>query len=170
MNHMTLRDLYLEQLQDIYSAETQLVDALPKLAWKARSEDLKKGFGEHLEETKGQVNRLLKIFERHPTVTPGGHTCQAMKGLIKEGSEALETQGESEIVDAHLIASAYRVEHYEIAAYKTAISIAQALNEDEDVKLLKENLSEEEDTSKELEKMADGGLFSEGVHEQAVSN
>ncbi len=164
----TLRDLYLEQLQDIYSAETQLLDALPKMAWKARSQDLKNAFSEHLEETKGQVERLKTIFDGHTTVKAGGHVCQAMKGLIKEGEEALESSGPSELIDAHLIAAAFRVEHYEIAAYETAISLAEVLNEKQDADLLKETLSQESEASSLLKKLADGGLFSEGIHAQAV--
>lgn len=167
---MTLEELYIEQLQDLYSAETQLVDFLHQLSWNARSTKLKRAFGDHLDETKDQVQRLEKIFANHPSAKPGGHTCHAMKGLLREGSEALKTHGESEIIDAHLIANAYRVEHYEIAAYQSAISIAKALDESDDVKLLKESLGEEEDASKELAKMADGGLFSKGMHEKAASH
>lgn len=166
---MNLEELYQEQLQDIYSAETQLVDFLHQVSWQARDVDLKKAVGDHLEETKGQKERLEKIFERYAGVKPGGHTCHAMKGLIREGKEALDTHGDSEIIDAHLVANAYRIEHYEIAAYTTAISMAKALGHDEDVKLLKENLSQENDASAELNKMADGGMFSKGLHEEAVS-
>lgn len=165
---MNLKELYIEQLQDLYSAETQLVDFLHQLSWKARSTELKRAFGEHLEETKGQVERLEKIFSNH-SIKPGGHTCHAMKGLIREGSEALSTHGESEIIDAHLVANAYRVEHYEIAGYKSAISIGKALDEDDDVKLLKETLSQEKEASGELEKMAEGGVFSSGLHQKAAS-
>ncbi len=164
-----LRELYLEQLQDIYSAETQLVEALPKMAWKARSTELKEAFGSHLDETKGQVARLEEIFKGHPSVKPGAHKCKAMKGLIAEGEEALETSGDSELIDAHLIAAAFRVEHYEIAAYKTAISMAKALKLESDAKLLKHNLGEEGAASDELEKMANGSVFTLGVHEKAVS-
>jgi len=165
-----LRELYLEQLADIYSAETQLVDALPGMAWKARNQDLKEAFGDHLDETKDQVERLKKVFENHPSAKPDGSTCQAMKGLIQEGQEALDEDGEPEIIDAHLVAAAFRVEHYEIAAYKTAISMASALKLDDDVKLLKESLEEEEEASDDLEKMADGGMFSSGLHEAATKS
>jgi len=165
---MNLQELYIEQLQDIYSAETQLVDFLHQLSWKARDNELKKAFGEHLEETKGQVERLEKVFGNHPGQNPGGHTCHAMKGLVREGAEALNTHGDSEIIDAHLIANASRVEHYEIAAYTTAISMAKALGYDDDVQLLKETLSQEKDASSDLDKMAEGGIFSSGLHEQAA--
>jgi ferritin-like metal-binding protein YciE len=165
----TLRDLYLEQLQDLYSAETQLLDALPKMAFKARHTALKQAFGEHLEETKGHVERLEEIFASHPSVEPDAHKCKAMKGLIKEGKEALKESGDSEIVDAHLIAAAYRVEYYEMAAYETAISLARTLNEAADVKLLEKSLAEERNASGELRKIADGGARSEGLLAEAVN-
>ncbi len=166
---MDLRELYLEQLQDIYSAETQLVEFLPRLAWTAREDELKKAFGEHHDETKAQVECLDDVFSRHPSVKAGGHTCQAMKGLLKEATEALDTHGDSEIIDAHLIASAYRVEHYEIAAYSSAIEMAKALNEQEDLKILQANLAQEEGASKNLSKMAKGSLLSKGVYASAAS-
>lgn len=168
MSKKTLRDLYLEQLQDIYSAETQLLEALPKMAWKAQNVDLKKAFGHHLEETRGQVERLESIFEGHPSVQAGDHTCKAMKGLLREGSEALEDSGNSDVVDAHLVAAAYRVEHYEMAAYESAISMARALNEKDDVRLLEVNLREERAAGDGLTKLADGGAFSAGLHAAAV--
>lgn len=169
MSKHTLRDLYLEQLQDIYSAETQLIEALSRMAWKAQNEELKRAFSDHLVETKEQINRLENVFARHPSVKAGGHTCKAMKGLIHEGEEALTEIGNSQVVDAHLIAAAYRVEHYEIAAYKSAISMAKALGESDDAKDLKQNLDEEESASGDLEKMAHGGLFSSGLHKEIVN-
>ncbi|MBC2600250.1 YciE/YciF ferroxidase family protein [Puniceicoccus vermicola] len=173
MKH-TFKELYLAQLQDLYSAETQLIDALPKLAWRARDEDLKKSFGEHLEETKEHVARLEKIFEGHSGAKPGGHDCEAMKGLLREGEEALQEEGKdvdgkSGIMDAHLIASAYRVEHYEIAAYKIAISMARALDEKADANLLSDTLKDEKEAANLLEKMVDGTVFTSGLHEEIAN-
>ncbi|GHB92305.1 ferritin-like domain-containing protein [Cerasicoccus arenae] len=165
---MNLRELYIEQLQDIYSAETQLVDFLHQLSWKARSTGLKQALGNHLDETKGQVDRLKQVFANHSGANPDGHTCQAMKGLVREGKEALDTHGKSEIIDAHLVANASRIEHYEIAAYTTAISIATSLDYKADVELLKESLKQEKAASNDLEKMAGGGIFSQGLHAAAA--
>jgi len=165
----TLRDLYLEQLQDIYSAESQLVEHLPHFAMKASDSALKQAYSDHLVETKDQLNRMVTMISRHSTIKAGGHTCKAMAGLLKEGQDALEDAGNSQVIDAHLIAASYRVEHYEIAAYQSAISMAKALNEDEEAKMLEANLSEEVAAAKLLNKIADGGLFSSGLHATAVS-
>jgi ferritin-like metal-binding protein YciE len=149
-----LKELYIDELKDIYSAETQLVKALPKMARAASSEKLRSGFEEHLEQTKGQVSRLEQIFqalEQKPT----GKKCLGMEGLIKEGGEAAAEDYVDDAKDSALIGAAQRVEHYEIAAYGTVRAMAQKLGEDEAVKLLSETLQEEKDTDVRLSDLAD---------------
>ena len=121
----SLKKLYVEELRDLYSAENQLIKALPKMAKGASSAELKQAFEDHLEQTKEHVERLDEIFSRLDE-KPTGKTCKAMKGLIEEGSEMLEEDGEESVIDAGLIGAAQRVEHYEIAAYGTVLNIRQS--------------------------------------------
>jgi ferritin-like metal-binding protein YciE len=151
----SLNKLYLEELRDLYSAETQLVKALPKMAKGASSDELKEAFESHLEQTKEHVERLTEIFDQLEE-KPTGKTCQAMKGLIEEGSEMLEQEGEESVIDAGLIAAAQRVEHYEIAAYGTVRTFADLLGEDEAADLLQQTLDEEGETDKQLSELAEG--------------
>jgi ferritin-like metal-binding protein YciE len=161
-----LDDLYLDQLKDLYSAEKQLVQALPKMAKAANSEELRMGFQEHLEQTKNHVNRLEQIFASLGS-SPGRKKCEAMEGLVKEGQEAIELQGDAFIRDAALIAAAQRVEHYEIAAYGTVRTIANHLGHQDQSSLLQQTLDEEGATDKKLTAMAEGGIFSTGINEKA---
>jgi|SRR5580692_3409546 ferritin-like metal-binding protein YciE len=149
----TLKDLLIDELKDLYSAETQLVKALPKMAKAASSNELKAGFSEHLEQTKNQVGRLERALELLDAA-PKGKTCKAMKGLIEEGGEAIETKAPDAIRDANLIGAAQRVEHYEIAAYGTARAFAKTLNEDAVASLLQETLKEESETDQKLTALA----------------
>lgn len=151
----SLNKLYLEELRDLYSAETQLVKALPKMAKGASSDELKEAFESHLGQTKEHVERLTEIFDRLDE-KPTGKTCQAMKGLIEEGSEMLEQEGEESVIDAGLIAAAQRVEHYEIAGYGTVRTFANLLGEDEAAELLQQTLDEEGETDKQLSELAEG--------------
>jgi ferritin-like metal-binding protein YciE len=144
-----LRDVYIEQLKDIYSAETQLTKALPKMAKAATSPDLKKGFEEHLEQTKGHVARLEQIFQTLDE-EPTGQKCKAMEGLIKEGAEAIEEDASPAAKDSLLIAAAQRVEHYEIAAYGTVKTFAGLLDEGEAAELLEQTLQDEVETDEKL--------------------
>ncbi len=157
----TLQDLLAEELKDLYNAEKQLVKALPKMARAASNEELKQGFLEHLEETKGHVERLEKVFEMLK-LPARGKTCHAMEGLIEEGSEAIENKAPDAIRDAQLIGSAQRIEHYEIAAYGTARAFAEALGEKQVAELLQETLDEEGETNKRLT------ALSETVNAEAV--
>lgn len=150
----SLEVLYVEELRDLYSAEGQLVKALPKMAKGASSPDLKKAFEEHLEQTKEHVERLEEIFGQLDK-SPKGKTCKAMKGLIEEGSEILEEEGDESVIDAALIGAAQRVEHYEIAAYGTVRTFANLLGEEEAVALLQETLDEEGETDKRLTELAE---------------
>lgn len=148
-----LRELYVGELKDLYSAENQLVKALPKMAKAASSDELRQGFEEHLEQTRGHVQRLEKIFESLDE-SPKGKKCAGMEGLVKEGSEAMEEDFEGALMDAALIGAAQRVEHYEIAAYGTASEFAKILGESEHVTLLEETLQEEKETDEKLTELA----------------
>ncbi len=145
----SLKELLIEELQDLHSAESQLIKALPKMAKAASNPTLKQGFLDHLEQTKGHAERLkraLAILDE----TPGGKTCQAMKGLVKEGAEAIDEEAPDAIRDANLIGAAQRVEHYEMAGYGTSRAFAQALGEREIVSLLTKTYDEEVATDKKL--------------------
>src|ERR1700676_1498642 len=142
-----LDQLFEEELRDIYDAEIQLVKALPKMAKAASSEELREALTEHLEQTKGQVQRLEEIFESLG-VKPKGKPCAGMKGLIAEGQEVMEEDATEEMMDAALIGAAQRVEHYEIAAYGTARTFAEQLGNDEAAELLQLTLTEEKEADR----------------------
>jgi ferritin-like metal-binding protein YciE len=148
-----LRDLYIDELKDLYNAENQLVKALPKMAKAASSDELRQGFEEHLEQTRGHVQRLEKIFKALDE-SPKGKKCAGMEGLVKEGSEVMEEDFEGSLMDAALIGAAQRVEHYEIAAYGTASEFAKLLGESEHATLLEETLQEEKETDEKLTELA----------------
>ena len=150
----TLKKLYVEELRDVYNAEQQLVKALPKMAKAASSDELREALEMHLDETRGHVERLEQIFEELDE-TPKGKTCQAMKGLIEEGSEILEEKGEESVLDAGIIAAAQKVEHYEMATYGTLRTWADLLNQDEAAGLLQETLDEEGEADKKLNDLAE---------------
>jgi ferritin-like metal-binding protein YciE len=152
-NEETFRDLYLEQLRDLYSAENQLTKALPKMAKAATNEDLKNGFTEHLEQTRGHIQRLEQIFQAL-NEKPTGTKCKAMEGLVAEGSEMIESDFEGAVKDAGLIAAAQRVEHYEISAYGTAKTFAEVLGDTEAISLLNETEEEERETDEKLTQLA----------------
>src|SRR3982075_3124212 len=158
----SLKKLYLEELRDLYSAETQLVKALPKMVKGASSAELKEAFESHLEQTKEHVERLNQIFDRLDE-KPIGKTCKAMKGLIEEGSEMLEEEGDESVIDAGLIGAAQRVEHYEIASYGTVRTFANLLGEDDAAELLQQTLDEEGETDKELSELAEGIVNEEAL-------
>lgn len=144
-----LKELYIAELKDIYNAENQLLKALPKLAEASSSEALTEGFEEHLEQTKEHVQRLEEIFEGLGE-SPKGKKCAGMAGLVQEGSEAIQEDFEGGIKDAALIGAARRVEHYEMAAYSTALALAEALDESKHVSLLEATLEEERATDEKL--------------------
>ena len=149
MTNDALRELYIDELKDLYSAENQLVKALPKMAKAASSDELRAAFEEHLEQTKNQVQRLDQIFGMLDE-NAKGKKCVGMEGLIKEGAELMGEDYEDEVMDAGLIGAAQRVEHYEIAAYGTARTFAELLDEQEHVSLLQETLDEEKETDQKL--------------------
>ena len=158
----TLQDLYIDELRDLYNAENQLLKALPKMAKGASSSELKQAFEQHLEETKGHVDRLEQIFDGLDE-NPKGKTCQAMKGLVEEGSEILDQDGEESVLDAGIIAAAQKVEHYEIASYGTVRTFAELLNQTEAGKLLQATLDEEGEANEKLNDLAEGIVNSEAL-------
>lgn len=149
-----LKHLYVEELKDLYSAENQLVKALPKMAKAASSEGLRAGFEAHLEQTKEHVTRLEKIFKALGE-SPTGKKCHGMEGLIKEGGELIAEDPEPEELDAGLISAAQHVEHYEIAGYGCVSTYAKLLGEEQAASLLRETLEEEKETDKKLTQLAD---------------
>ena len=149
----TMKELLLDELQDLYSAETQITKALPKMVKASSSQELKQAFQSHLQETEGQVDRLEQIF-KHLKEKSKGKTCEGMKGLLKEGEERIKEGGEPEVVDAGLISAAQRVEHYEIAAYGSARTYAELLDEPEIAKLLNQTLEEEKSADHKLTSVA----------------
>src|SRR6201987_3684655 len=153
MPNQGLKQLYIDELKDLYSAENQLVKALPKMAKASSSDELRQGFEEHLEQTRGHVQRLEEIFNALGE-NPKGKKCAGMEGLVKEGGEVMEEDFEGALMDAALIGAAQRVEHYEIAAYGTASEFAKILGESEHVRLLEETLQEEKETDEKLTELA----------------
>jgi ferritin-like metal-binding protein YciE len=153
----TLQDLLAEELKDIYSAESQLLKALPKMAKAASSDELREAFENHLAETEKQVERLDTIFERLE-MKPGRKKCKAMEGLIEEGKDTIAEDAEPMVHDAALIAAAQRVEHYEIAAYGCARTFALLLDDQETADLLQESLDEEVAADEKLTEVAMSGI------------
>ncbi|MGI0107955.1 ferritin-like domain-containing protein [Salinimicrobium sp. WS361] len=152
-----LKDLFEHQLKDLYSAETQLVDALPKLQKNANDDKLKKAFEEHLKETEGHVKRLEEICDKLG-IKPTGETCKAMQGLVKEAESFLKEDTEKDVQDAGLIAEAQRVEHYEISGYGTAVRYAKELGHDDIAAKLQKTLDEEYKADNLLTDMAEDRL------------
>ena len=153
----SLRDLLMEELRDLYNAEIQLTEALPKMAEAAGSADLRAAFEHHLDETEGHVSRLEKIFDAL-SEKASGETCEAMKGLIKEGELIIKAEGDPGVRDAGLIGAAQRVEHYEMAGYGTARSLAQRLGRDDVANLLQMTLNDEGEANKKLTMIAESSV------------
>lgn len=156
----TLQTLYISELKDLYSAEQQLVKALPKLVKSSETQELSEAFSNHLEETKNHVTRLEEIFESLGE-NPKGKKCVGMEGIVKEGAETID-EFEGKVLDAGLIAAAQRVEHYEIAAYGSVCAYAELLDRSDDLNLLKETLEEEKRADEKLTEL------SETVNQQAA--
>jgi ferritin-like metal-binding protein YciE len=153
----SLDQLFLEELKDIYNAEKQLTRALPRMAKAAESRGLEQAFTKHLKETEGQIQRLERIFQGLGQPARG-KKCKGMEGLIEEGKEMMEEEGEPQVIDAALIAAAQKVEHYEIAAYGCLRTYAELLGYSEAVQLLGQNLQEEEAADKKLTQLGEGGI------------
>lgn len=154
MPRENLQDLYVEQLKDLHSAETQILQALPKMISKTSHPDLKNALQEHQKITEKQVERLDTIFSELGE-RPGGHKCKGMEGLIEEGEEALKDFKDADVLDAAIIASAQRVEHYEMAGYGTVRSMANMLGFDKQADLLQETLNEEGEADHKLTGLAE---------------
>lgn len=170
MSMDSLRDLYIDELKDLYNAENQLLKALPKMAKKASAPELKRAFQDHLEQTKGHVDRLEKIFKGFGE-KPIGKTCKAMKGLVEEGKEVIDEDGDDSVLDAALIGAAQRVEHYEIAGYGVVRTFASLLGEDNAVAALQRTLNEEAEADKKLTGLAESiiNVEASGAEENGAS-
>ncbi|MDT0645074.1 ferritin-like domain-containing protein [Zunongwangia sp. F260] len=155
-----LKDLFEHQLKDLYSAESQLIEALPKMAKTAKDSKLKKAFESHLEETKEHQKRIKEICDELG-IKPTGEECKAMKGLIKEAEEFIKEDAEEDVKDAGLVAEAQRVEHYEISGYGTAVRYAKELGHDDIAKKLKKTLDQEYGADQKLNELAEGRLNKE---------
>lgn len=150
-------DLFVDQLQDLYDAEQRLTKALPKMAEAAHNASLKSAFQEHFRQTENHVRRLEQVFSQLGK-SPQAKTCDAMKGLIAEGEEAISAKGDPDVKDAALIAAAQRVEHYEIAGYGCVRTFAQRLGHPQAARLLQETLDEEAATDKKLTGLAERSI------------
>lgn len=155
-----LKDLFEHQLKDLYSAETQLIEALPKMVKTAKDSKLKKAFESHLEETKEHQKRIKEVCDELG-IKPTGEECKAMKGLVKEAEEFIKEDADEDVKDAGLIAEAQRVEHYEISGYGTAVRYAKELGHDDIAKKLKKTLDQEYGADEKLNKLAEGRLNKE---------
>ena len=153
MELQTLKDLYVKELKDLYSAESQILKALPKVVKAASNEDLASGFEEHLEQTKEHAVRLEKILKELGETTKGPK-CHGMEGLLEEGAEMIKEEGEEEVIDAGLISAAQRVEHYEMAGYGCVVEYAKLLGEKDAGEVLQTTLDEETETDAKLTKLA----------------
>jgi ferritin-like metal-binding protein YciE len=154
MEHKALKELYIDELRDLYDAENRLVKALPKMAKASTSDELRTGFESHLEQTRGHVERLEEIFDNLEE-KPTGKKCAGMAGLIKEGEEIMDEDFDGEVMDAALISAAQRVEHYEIAAYGCVKTWAGLLGENDAQALLEKTLEEEKETDSKLTELAE---------------
>jgi ferritin-like metal-binding protein YciE len=158
----TLKDLYVEELKDLYSAENQILKALPAMVKAAGSPDLKAGFEEHLNQTREHVSRLEQIFEGLGK-NPKGKHCRGMEGVLEEGKELLKEDAEPEVLDAGLISAAQHVEHYEIAGYGVCRTYAKLLGDNKAAQLLQTTLNEEEMTDRKLTQLAESHINIEAV-------
>ena len=157
MEMNTLRDLYIDELKDLWSAEKQLIKALPKMAKAANDPELSKAFLTHLRQTERQVERLEKVFEDLGE-SPRGKKCVGMEGLIEEGNELIKEDPDPDVLDAGLISKAQHIEHYEIAGYGTVRTYAQLMGEDRQAQLLQQTLDEEGETNKLLTQLAESSI------------
>lgn len=162
----SMEELFVDQLRDLYSAEDQIIQALPQMAQAANSAELKTAFQDHLEQTRTHKQRLDRIFSTL-NMSSSGQKCEGMEGLLKEGQEALQLSGDPLVKDAALIAAAQRVEHYEMAGYGTVRTFADQLGHSDAKDLLQQTLNEEGDADKKLTSLAEGGMFKTGINEKA---
>lgn len=159
-----LKDLFVDEIKDLYNAEKQITKALPQMAKKASSEELKQAFEEHLKETENQIQRLEKVF-KEIDMTPRSKKCEGIEGIISEGKEMMKEIKDPSLLDAALISAAQKVEHYEIASYGTVRTYAEMLNLQKAAELLQETLDEESNANEKLTKLALNGINEEALHE-----
>lgn len=170
MKNHDLRQLFLDELEDMFDSEQQIVNSLPKLIKLAHHEDLKEALSNHLKETENQVSRIEQIFSIM-SMTPKKKTCRAMIGLLQEADDLVKNIQKSFTLDAAIISAAQKVEHYEIASYGTLRSFAKILDLDSEISnLLKETLDEEASADKKLTKIAEGSMFTTGVNQEALEH
>ncbi|HSP87050.1 MAG TPA: ferritin-like domain-containing protein [Ignavibacteriaceae bacterium] len=166
----TLKDLFIDEIKDLYNAEKQITKALPQMVKKATSEELKNAFEEHLKETENQISRLEQVF-KELDMTPRGKKCEGMEGIIEEGKGMMEEIEKSDTLDAALISAAQKVEHYEIASYGTVIAYAEQLNYSKAAELLQETLEEESAANEKLNELALSTINIEAANgEEEVEN
>jgi ferritin-like metal-binding protein YciE len=158
-----LKDLFIDEIKDLYNAEKQITKALPQMAKQASSEELKQAFEDHLKETEKQIGRLEQVF-KELDIAPRGKKCEGIEGIISEGKEMMKEIDESSLLDAALISAAQKVEHYEIASYGTVRTYAEMLNMDKAVDLLQQTLDEESRANEKLTKLALSGINEEALH------
>jgi len=166
MKFNALYDVYVEQLKDMYSAEKQLVDALPKMAEAASTPELRQALEQHLGVTRGQMNKVQALLEEI-SENPGNKVCVAMKGLVEEGNEVMKKDGSAVARDVALILAAQKVEHYEIATYGGLRSYARTLGFDEAAETLNVILDQEYEADQKLDDIAEGGVLEAGLNEEA---
>lgn len=158
-----LQTLLIHELKDLYSAETQIIKALPKMVKAATSSELVAAFEDHLKESKTHIERLEKMFENFPDYKPGGHHCNGMEGLLKEGEDMIEEDAPDDVKDAGLIASAQRVEHYEMAGYGCARTFARLLGMNDLADILQTTLDEEGAADEKLTRIAENSINREAM-------
>lgn len=166
MNLKSLHDVYVHELKDLYSAEKQITEALPKMVEAASDKGLKDAFSRHLSQTETHLQRVRSILDKMD-VNPGNVKCEGMAGLLKEGESVIKTAGTKAAKDAALISAAQRVEHYEMAAYGSARTYANLLGYKDAANDLQKTLDEEGAADKKLTSLAEGGFLSEGINEEA---
>jgi ferritin-like metal-binding protein YciE len=167
MDLSTMNSLFEHEMQDLYSAEKQIVEALPRMVNEAASQELQSAFQEHLTVTELQIKRLQAAM-RQLDIKPDGAVCKGMKGLLEEGRQIVEAEGDPLVKDAALIGAAQRVEHYEIAAYGTVREFARELGYEDIARSLDMTLHEEGDADKELSRLARGTFSETGINESAL--
>jgi ferritin-like metal-binding protein YciE len=168
MKNQSLYQLFVDELEDMYSAENQILESFPKLIKLASSQDLKDTLSKHYNETEAQVQRIEECFSILG-ISPKKNTCEAMEGLLREANEIVQGKSKSPVLDAAIISAAQKVEHYEIASYGTLRSFAKHLEMDSKISdLLTETINEEGEADKALTKIAEGSIFTTGVNNEAV--
>lgn len=168
MKMNSLEELFEHELEDLRSAEQQLIEALPQMAEAANEQSLKEAFRDHLKRTRTHLTRVDKAFEKLGK-EPKEHTCKGMKGLIREGEDVIKNAADPAVMDAGLIGAAQRVEHYEIAAYGTARAHARTLGHDDIADILQTTLDEEGEANKLLTQLAEGRMSYAGANEKALA-